>query len=128
MKTPNILDDQNIPNRIFSNASIHWWEKKRWIFNLIILLSIFILALQKFSMVEKMGLRIFLVTTLLYLLIGNIFFSLGWVIELLIKFLIPKINFSNNYRTFFLLIGLLFSFGITSKIFYSLLHYDYLEY
>jgi hypothetical protein len=92
-------------------AAFAWWEKRRLVYNLIIgstgILCIFILSLLPFlSIIDLFG-------VILYGIIANMFYSLGFLIEVATKhYFRSKIDFTEKRKALFG-IGLILSILIT---------------
>jgi len=94
---------------------ILWWEFRRILFNfLLIVFGIFALTILSFIVKDLWSFFsppiFFLMWTGLFLLLANIFYTSGWVFQLITRNSSNK--FINRIRPKIFLYGLLFSFGI----------------
>lgn len=109
MKKHKVLDDIMILNK----SNIHWWEKKRLRYNLILLLTEFLVIVvywrffQIFFTAEEI-----LYYTFLFNLCANFFFTFGWITELLVIYYFNK-DFKKNYRLALFWIGIIFTIAFT---------------
>jgi hypothetical protein len=125
MLKENILDSEflkNESNQIYT--SIKWWEKKRLVFNLIIV-GIEILVIWMFWRgAIQFGIGNTIFWSIAYTITANIFFSIGWGTSVLIDYygLISLKNFE-KFRMFFFIVGTLFSIFLTISLFKDTLFY-----
>lgn len=87
----NIFKRENLSS---NNEIINWWNKGRWILNIVLLLYT-ILYLAVIVLIFKNGWIVFLLPIILLLfVIINVFFSIGLFIELIaLRIFRTKINF-----------------------------------
>ena len=110
----DILDAQPTKHDISSSKEIiAWWERKRLVYNLII-----ILCSISFSMLGKWPIRYYVLDHLLlvapiHLFLANIFYSFGWGGELLINYYIPTFKLPSIVKYFIYIGGVLFSILVT---------------
>jgi hypothetical protein len=127
MLKENILDSEyldNESNEIY--ASINWWERKRLVFNLI-LIGVEILIISFFWRgAIQFGIGNTIFWSIAYTIAANIFFSIGWGISVLIDYY--NLKFLKNIeklRMFFFILGILFSIFLTIALFKdTLLHFQ----
>lgn len=127
MLKENILDSEYLEsetNEIY--ASINWWERKRLVFNLI-LVGVEILIISFFwKGVIQFGIGNTLFGSIAYTIAANIFFSIGWGISVMIDYY--NLKFLKNIeklRMLFFIVGILFSIFLTIAIFKeTLLHFQ----
>ena len=125
MLKENILDSEyleNETNEIY--ASINWWERKRLIFNLILIgVEILIISFFWRGAIE-FGIGNTIFWSIAYTIVANIFFSIGWGISVLIDYY--NLKFLKNIeklRMLFFILGILFSIFLTIALFKDTLLY-----
>ena len=125
MLKENILDSEyldNESNEIY--ASINWWERKRLIFNLILIgVEILIISFFWRGAIE-FGIGNTIFWSIAYTIAANIFFSIGWGISVLIDYY--NLKFLKNIeklRMLFFILGILFSIFLTIALFKDTLLY-----
>ncbi len=103
-------------NQEFPKAIV-WWEKKRIAFNIILLCAIslsgFLLGL--FNHPE------FLMVSIIWIFGANVFYTMSWASELLLKYYFRKDGFNEISRKSLFVLGSIFS------IFWTLLNYLLLD-
>ena len=124
MLNENILDSEYHDNEIY--ASINWWERRRFIFNLILIgVEILIISFFWRGAIE-FGIGNTIFWSIAYTIAANLFFSIGWGISVLINYY--NLKFLKNIeklRMLFFIVGILFSIFLTIAIFKeTLLHFQ----
>ncbi len=88
---------------------IKWWERKRITYNLLVGISgaaVFLLP------IFAEDLRIFIplgIMAAIYAFFANVFYTLGWILEVLLVVYFKKINGIGQYKYILFLIGTIFS-------------------
>lgn len=107
----DILDDHNtnyssIDNNILSaKGVIIWWEKKRILYTAILIFTstYFIFDYRHHPLHQILGLRSILYDTLILIVILNLFYTLGWIVEIsIVKLFKTKYNISFRWTLFIL--------------------------
>ena len=97
--------------------SIQWWEKRRFFFN-IILIIIEVGMMVLFSKTTlHFGIGNALILTIFYNIAANIFYSIGWGIDVLCDYYRIDFRIEKPFRIIWFLIGLLFSSFITIGVY-----------
>lgn len=94
---------------------ILWWEFRRILYNfLLIVFGIVSLTILSFIVKDLWSFFsppiFFFIWTGLFLFLANVFYTLGWIFQLITRY--SSNNFINRIRTNIFIYGLLFSFGI----------------
>ena len=94
---------------------ILWWEFRRILYNfLLIVFGIFSLTILSFIVKDLWSFFspsiFFFIWTGLFLFLANVFYTLGWIFQLITRY--SSNNFINRIRPNVFIYGLLFSFGI----------------
>lgn len=109
MNDTEILDDElSKPEANDFWEAIRWWEKKRLIYigQLVLTVIVVTLTMDRATM-DNYALLFFI--TFFLLIMGNVFYVLGWAFELLIRYYFDNYKFPNSLRMIFFVIGSLFS-------------------
>ena len=103
-----------------------WWERKRMIYNFIILgVQLFIIFIM-WEETRLFGLMSAFWGSLGYLIVANLFYSIGWGLEIITLYYIGENDFLVSNRIFLFITGLLFSIFLTVFSYYgTLLMYQY---
>ena len=121
----NILDSEyfeNKTNEIY--VSINWWERKRFVFNLILIGVEILMILFFWKGAIQFGIGYTIFWSIAYTIVANIFFSIGWGISVLIDYY--NLKFLKNIeklRMLFFILGILFSIFLTIALFKNTLFY-----
>ena len=107
-------------------SSICWWEKKRLLFTIILLVTEVVMMCTNIQGTIEFGISNAIIGSIAYTVAANGFFCLGWVLEVLVKYYYKGKNFLEQFRWFFLIIGVLFSCLYTAIIYHdSLMFYPF---
>ena len=114
-------DSQNTYRKI-----ILWWEKKRWLYNLIICSWIVFINIENwdYPMREILGTKIILLENFYLLIACNIAYTAGWGLELFFYYFLSKQTFHVIFKWVLFVLGTLFSLFII--LFYLGFLYDVL--
>ena len=101
---------------------ILWWEKKRVLFNLLVIamMTWCIYDMLNLPMVKITGTNQIILESLIYLLVANLFYSLGWGIEVLGH------SFLNTRRLNAAEKWSLFAFGTLMTLTWTFFYYGFL--
>ena len=95
---------------------ILWWERKRWIYNLVLVLAI---GSQLFQFSDNPVRAIverghILPMTVAFIVAANLFYTLGWGFGALFYYLFKLKGLTNGFRWAVFVVGILFSLLVTS--------------
>ncbi len=123
MRTDEILDSEdNTVNSPYSEP-VKWWEDRRLIYNLF-LFGIEIYLMVRYSEnTRRYGWGSAIVETLVANIIANVFYSLGWGLEIFLNYYFKKTRFSHSLRLLLFILGLLFSVFLAWEEYSSVLVY-----
>ncbi len=113
--------EELIDNELFNEAEnamdiIRWWEQKRWVFNLVVML-IMSSYLTSIYNNEKILIILFIG---FYLIAVNASFCMGWGLELLWLYYFNNHSTLRRFRSLILVLGFLFSIIITTSTYASI--------
>lgn len=127
MNEENILDagfNQYQSNPIMD--SINWWERKRGLYNLVVIGFQIILILFFWDGTLQFGITNAIIGSIAYTIAANIFFSIGWGINIIIYhyniYFLKKID---EYRMFFFIMGISVSIFLTVSTYAETLYSYY---
>lgn len=125
MQNDDLLD---LPNSSESESDykliIRWWERKRFIYNLVIIFVQVIIALDYWNGVLRWGISDVLIGSAFFLLLANGFYTFGWAMEFLINHYFSRFKLKPIHRWLILILGFLFSIFLTILIFSSWLNVE----
>ena len=124
MDEENILDSSfitSLKERLYS--SVKWWEGRRFLYNLIIIFCEIIMMFLFWKSTQKFGIGKSIFWSVLYTIAANVFFSMGWGIEILVEYYFKESQWIEKYRDAFLVMGILFSIFITIVLYKQSLHF-----
>ena len=121
MDNEEILDSVFFTKKKSLFVSVKWWEKKRWVYNVILVGVEIIMMLIYWESTKWFGIGESIIWSFAFTLVANIFFSIGWGIDILVKYYFKKDIFSEKTRFIFFVLGLLFSIFLTINMYYSAL-------
>ena len=111
----DLLDEielsKNKLDELFS--SVRWWEKKRILFNIIVIGTQLFVMLVMLNETTLFGIPSAIINSLFYLLAANLFYCLGWGLEILSSHYLPGRELSKDRRSALFVLGLVFSTLIT---------------
>jgi len=124
MNTEEIIDADFVlgKGKSFFNA-IKWWESKRLLYNVIIVSLVLGIMLFMWTGTQNFGLINATIGSFFYFIAANVFFSIGWGMEVLAKYYFKRNLFLERYRHFFLTLGVLFSVFVTMFMYVQTLYY-----
>ena len=118
-----LLDNPSIIQKEDDYKSIiKWWERKRIIYNLVIIFVQVIIALDYWNGVMRWGISDVLIGSAFFLLIANGFYTFGWAMEFLINHYFSRFKLKPIHRWLILTLGLAFSIFVTSIVYMSWLY------
>ncbi len=119
MSNLELLDDDLIKEKNDDLLkSLRWWEKKRVLYNLILLGIIIFIIFSRYDAFLYFGVYNGIIGSILFLLVANFFFCMGWILEILIYYYFKKgYQFIKTLRMF------LFIIGISISIFQTFIMY-----
>ncbi|MES2799667.1 MAG: hypothetical protein V4638_06600 [Bacteroidota bacterium] len=87
---------------------VKWWERKRWVFNVVLIVSFvfFTYLVSQFEMKDYVFKNL-KAAFLIELVLGNIIYCFSWLIELMVNFYADKVRFSDNLKWAVFAMGLL---------------------
>lgn len=103
---------------------IKWWERKRIIYNLVIIFVQITIALNEWIGVLRWGISDVLIGSALFLLIANGFYTFGWALEFLIQHYFSGFKQKPIHRLLLFILGLLFSVFVTGIVHLTWLHVE----
>ena len=120
-----ILDsNMNFEKESFLKASIKYWEPRRILFNLVLVISMALVFTYYIDGVKALGLRLASNFVIPYLVIGNVFYTTSWLIEYFsMKKRWINMNGLKSTRKIILLIGMILSTGLTIYLFTDILYW-----
>lgn len=125
MQNDDLLD---LPNSSESESDykliIRWWERKRFIYNLVIIFVQVIIALDYWNGVLRWGISDVLIGSAFFLLIANGFYTFGWALEFLINHYFSRFKLKPIHRWLILILGLAFSIFVTSIVYLGWLYIE----
>lgn len=125
MQNDELLDTTALPEKESDHKSIiTWWERKRIIYNLVIVFVELTITLIEWKGALRWGLSDVVIGSAVYLFIANGFYTAGWAIEFLINHYFSRFKLNINLRWLFLILGFLFSIFLTILIFSSWLNVE----
>lgn len=120
-----LLDNPSVDQKEDDYKSIiKWWERKRIIYNLVIIFVQVTIALNEWMGVLRWGISDVLIGSALFLLIANGFYTFGWALEFLIQHYFSRFKLKPIHRLLIFILGLLFSVFITGIVHLTWLHVD----
>lgn len=124
----NIIDAHktNTPEKSIVKEMILWWEKKRLIYNVLIIgLSIFLMYdFWDYPMRSIIGTRQIVWNTIVFVLGANLFYTSGWGLGVISHYLFKTNGLNNTGRWILFVLGTLFSLVWT--IIYFVVEFDVL--
>lgn len=118
-----LLDNPSIIQKEDDYKSIiKWWERKRFIYNLVIIFVQVIIALDYWNGVMRWGISDVLIGSAFFLLIANGFYTFGWAMEFLINHYFSRFKLKPIHRWLIFILGLAFSIFVTSIVYMSWLY------
>jgi hypothetical protein len=110
---------KDAPEQSVIKEMIMWWEKRRIIYNILIVgLSIFLIYdFWDYPWRKIVGGNIIIFEAVLFLIIANVFYSLGWGIGVLAHYMFKTNGLSITWRWIIFVLGTLFSIIITDLYF-----------
>ena len=120
-----LLDNPSVDQKEDDYKSIvKWWERKRIIYNLVIIFVQITIALNEWMGVLRWGISDVLIGSALFLLIANGFYTFGWAFEFLFQHYFSGFKLKPFHRLLIFILGLLFSVFITGIVHLTWLHVD----
>jgi len=110
MENNDILDfteNRKKPNQ--TKSLIHWWEKKRIYYNLLMLASITLVVCDLWSRVNAVGIATTIGYAIYFLFGANLFYTLGWASGLFLHFIYRDYVWNHVGRWSLFILGTLFS-------------------
>lgn len=95
-------------------------SRRKW-YNLILFVFGLILVLRDLYTVLFLGLSLTIIFIIIYGVCANLFYSLGWGVEILLKYYLDS-PIEKYPRQFLYVLGLIFSLIITSVIFFRVVY------
>ena len=105
-KTENNIDTSNE-----IQTSVKWWERKRFIYNVIALVGGLLVLLIRSAVPNGIGLNNPFFDMVFWLFIANIFYTCGWGSEILLNYYFKLPFFGNKIRLVLFIIGCIISFS-----------------
>ena len=106
--------------------SVGWWERKRLLYNLIVVgTELFLMILYK-SEVINYGIVSALLGSIIWTFLANICYSLGWGIEIFRLYYNLSISSFDKWRLLLLVTGITFSVLLTYLIYSGLFPFKYM--
>jgi|GEM_PF-2254671 len=118
MKDKDILDS-DIDSLFYNSENsyremIVWWEEKRLTYNVILFFLQVSLLVYYSEEVVHFGVRDAIVSSILYSISANCFYTMGWAIEALLKFHDLNFKYPDDLKIAFWIVGMLFSVFLTT--------------
>ncbi len=110
MQENEILDSNfNEEKSIKLLEAVSWWERKRLIYNALLLSVELLVMFSYLDALKIFGIENAIGQTIFVNIIANVFYSSGWGIEILGVYYFKKFTLTNTIRMILFVIGLLFS-------------------
>ncbi|MFT7606141.1 MAG: hypothetical protein ACI8VT_003740 [Saprospiraceae bacterium] len=77
-------------------GAIDWWERRRLKYNLIILIAFVAFSYGYLERWESISLDDITFNVILIFALANVYYTIGWIIEVLISYYAGRINFNVN--------------------------------
>lgn len=97
---------------------IGWWEKKRILYNVILIPIEFIMAIIIWNGTLRWGTNNVLLGSIIFTLCANVLYTMGWGLEFLSRYYIKSLKFKDQTRLLLFIIGSIFSIFTTIIFFY----------
>lgn len=124
MKKENILDIENIRREEpIIMEIVNWWEKKRLIYNIIIIVLELIMLSMYWEIVEAYSTAHAILGSIVYTIGANVFFSIGWGIEILSLYYFKTTDFLEKTRVLFLVLGIIVSIILTIGVYMDVFYF-----
>lgn len=102
---------------------IEWWENNRLLYNiLLIALEVFLMTTYWVG-TKRFGIGNSIVQSLLYTIAANVFFSMGWGLEVWVRYHFNGYYIGKKARPIFLVLGIIFSLILTWELYIVALVY-----
>lgn len=124
-QSEELLDTDIYSKRVNTISEIiKWWEKKRILFNAIVLASE-VATISFFSEgTKRFGVDNALFWSLAYTIAANMFYTFGWIVGITIRYYkLDTLSFYNQNKLVFYIIGVLFSVLLTVFLYADTLNY-----
>lgn len=89
--------------------AVRWWERRRFLYNALLILVEAFISLSHFENLKSFGIGSGIFQTIIANLIANVFYSLGWGVEVFAIYYFERIRFNETSRRILYVLGLLFS-------------------
>jgi hypothetical protein len=96
---------------------INWWEKKRILYNIILIFIELIMCFVIWNGSLRWGLGSVVLFSIIFLICANAFYTIGWGLEVLAIYYFKNMNIASNTRLFAFVFGVLLSLVITMTAF-----------
>ncbi len=115
------LEKQGEPKSDQAMDVIRWWEKKRLVYNIIVILAEIMMTISMSHGVYYHGIPYLLFGSAIFTFFANVSYTSGWSIELLGKYYFPNLEINETHRIVFFTLGSLFSVFVTINVYSSAL-------
>lgn len=115
MKDEIILDDFESHSQEDDKLinSVRWWEGKRILYNIVLACTELFIMVNYYRETINYGIENAIIETIAVNLIANIFFCLGWGLEIMLYYYLKAYTLSNTSRWVLFLLGILFTVLLT---------------
>ena len=109
MKEQELLDDGFDDENANLLDAVQWWEKKRLWYNVLIFGVELLIMIRYWQGTMSFGIVEAIIGTIANNIVANMFYTIGWGIEILILYYFKIKSFGNSARLFLYTIGVAFS-------------------
>jgi hypothetical protein len=115
-QNPNNAPNTNFPSKSSVKEIVRWWEKKRLIYNGVIIgFSVFLMySFWDYPMRSIIGTYQVIWNAIVYIIIANLFYTSSWGLELFRIYVLKTNGLSNNSKWVIFVLGALFSLLCTN--------------
>lgn len=125
MQNDELLDTTALPEKESDHKSIiTWWERKRIVYNLVIVFVQLTITFIEWKGALRWGLSDVVIGSAVYLFVANGFYTAGWAIEFLINHYFSRFKLNVKHRWFIFLLGMAFSMFITTVVYLEWLYIE----
>lgn len=124
MEEDTVLDSDLVLQKkeVIFNA-LQWWEARRLGYNIVLIACEIFLILYFWKGTLLYGIENAFLGSVLYTIAANVFFSVGWGIEILALYYFGENRFLRKFRIPFFILGVLFSILLTLDMYDNVLYY-----
>lgn len=98
---------------------VDWWEQKRWNYNLIVIGVEIVMMVYFWKGTLAFGIMVSFFWSLAYTFVANIFFSMGWFLEVFMGYYFKHSLIMKSLRGQLYFLGIVFSILLTYILYYN---------